>query len=184
MKPVDLTIWNCHQLRRIDAIEFSALINFGTMSTKGHNSLLKMVRGAWVTSSAHTGVGLLGYKLLETTNMWFLSGKIRGWRQLYWAHNAKPAPPGFVEGIERLKEADKVAHALAHNTRHTYYESGVRESQVFHQLKPQDHVGELLANYVASEEYQRAIAPLVAAIESKGTYAVKMAGPKSPHYRS
>jgi hypothetical protein len=172
MKPVDLTIWNCHQLRRVDAIEFSALINFGTMSTKGRNSLLKMVRGAWVTSSAHTGIGLLAFKLLLTTDMWFLSG-----------HNRAPAPEGFEEGIARLKEADKVAHTLAETQRSHYTDHG-KQFMNFHQLKPQDHVGELLANYVASEEYQRAIAPLVAAIESRGTYAVKMAGPKSPHFRS
>lgn len=183
MKPVDLTIWNCHQLRRIRAIEFKAKIDFSQMNTRGRNSLLRMIEGAWVTSSAHAGVGLLGFKLLESTGMWFLSGKIRGWRSQYWGHNGNKKPPeGFIAGMKRLADADKVAHTLEKGSH--WYQDASGTHQVFHALRPQDHVPELLADYVASAEYQAAVTPIVKAIKEGKTLTVNIKEPRGTYYRS
>lgn len=181
MQPVKLTIWNCHQLRRVRAIEFTATIDFKGMSTRGRNSLLKMIEGAWVTSSAHTGVGLLAFKLLASADVWFLSGKIRGWKSQYWGHNMKPPPPGFEEGMDALAQADKVAHNVAGER--GLYNNPYRGHQIFHKLRPQDHIHELLADYVASEEYKVAVAPIVRAIKEGRTLQVDIKKPNSRHWR-
>jgi hypothetical protein len=185
---VGMTIWNCHQLRRINAVDFKATINFSTMAAKGRNAVLYALRNGWIRSGWHSGTGLLAQRLMAPTGVFFVATRLRkgrnkwnGFQYIDWRWNLE-TPGWFVERLKPLVEADRTAAEVAGKTHTERYYDGSRYCP-FYVLRVQDHLPPLLADYVATSEYRAAVAPLMALVEGGGRIEVNIAPPTGRSWR-
>lgn len=186
MKPLNLTIWSCHQLRRIGAIDFKATVDLSGLSRRSRNQVVIGLQWGWVRAMANSGTGLLTHKLLEEANVWFVFAKVRGWQQIYWAHATLLPPAGFIAGLEELRKADRTAAALTGKRVDDDGTSLLQNRGLLdlYCLKVTDHLPPLLEPHVRTHEYRSAVAPLIELVNAGGRIDVNIKGPKGNYWRS
>lgn len=187
---VGMTIWNCHQLRRIGAVDFRATVNFATMKARSKNAVLFALRNGWIRSGWQGGAGMLAHRLMVTTDVFFVATRLRKGSNLWnsfqyidWRWR-QDAPDWFLERLAPIVEADRTAATIANlQQRIEKFYPGTRWCSI-HALRIQDHLPDLFADYVATSEYKAAVAPLIELVETGGQVEVDVAPPKGRSWRS
>jgi hypothetical protein len=190
MNPLDLTIWNCHALRRIEAIDFKAMVDFGKLSVRSRNAILFGLKNGWTRSGCSSGAGLLAHKLLLQSGVFFIVAKLRpgqsSWsryQHIDWRWRAVGTPSWFINGITPLVEADRTAATIK---KRPHVEKEFRPEIgwcPFYVLKLQDHLPGVFADYVATPEYKAATAPFIALVEGGGQIEVNVAPTTGRYWR-
>ena len=198
-RKIDLTIWNCHQLRRLGAVDFKAMVHFGGLTVRAKNSILFALNNGFTRSGQHYGSGLLAYKLLQMSGQFHLITSTRRrttrwggspyW--ISWLATRDPVtrichpPAWFVERMAPIVEADNTAAALQ-NFKH-FNASTLEPNSGYHRfwvLKLTDHLPSVMADHVASDEYKAAVAPLIRLVEEGGQMEVDIPAPAGQYWRT
>ena len=188
---VGMTIWNCHQLRRLGAVDFRATVNFAGMKVRSKNAVLYALKNGWIRSGwVGGGSGMLAHRLMVTTDVFFVATRLRTGRSRWNSYQyvdwrwRKDTPAWFVEKLQDIFTADRTAATIASmQWVEEKYKPDVRFVP-FYVLKLQDHLPGILADYVATPEYKAAVAPLIALVEEGGQIEVAIDPPKGRSWRT
>lgn len=170
---LEINLEHCQQLRALGVVDVRATFRLGQLSVVSRNRAVKYLREGWIRTTPKSGVGLLLHTLMGPAPVWHLRGATKH-RYILWYHGATKQPPeGMVESLSALAEADRVASKLSLLD---VFASGAGHRFVV--LKPEDHVPQILAPYVATAEYQAAVQPLIDMIERGDDIKVSVRKPR------
>lgn len=163
MKPIQIPLHILNRVTRTQAVDIQATFDPKRLTVRLRNRMIRSLETGYIPSNAYWGVGLVSKHFLDSAEVFYIAGKMRGYTWLQW-------PPDLMPENVRVKlneifEADHTATIIRNGLHSTQKYMIERRSNrgwaQLYTLKPKDHIPGLLAGNAATPAYRKAVAPYI-----------------------